>query len=184
MCSASVYKLASADGFMVTQFNLLDWQHSLRGTKKWTDLSHHAQLSMCTSRDKMAASGDGIQRSNRVWICCCNLMKSWLIMGFLHKICTRPIRRLVSQFYSSLGCFYPSGTTGRVVSSNTVKESSMRNFTSLAWLVKTFGENTAFAKLNPYSVLSKLIWNVVIMSEAITRSVSLLAVRINGPSLV
>ena len=26
----------------------------------------------------------------------------------------------MSQFYSSLGCFYPSGTTGRVVSSNTV----------------------------------------------------------------
>ena len=25
--------------------------------KKWTDLSHHAQLSMCASRDKMAASG-------------------------------------------------------------------------------------------------------------------------------
>ena len=25
----------------------------------------------------------------------------------------------MSQFYSSLGCFYPSGTTGRVVSSNT-----------------------------------------------------------------
>ena len=38
---------------------------------------------------------------------------------FLHKICTRPIGRLVSQFYSSVGCFYPSGTTGRVVSSNT-----------------------------------------------------------------
>ena len=33
------------------------WQHSLQGTRqKWTDLSHHAQLSMCTSRDKMAAS--------------------------------------------------------------------------------------------------------------------------------
>ena len=62
---------------------------------------------------------DGLQRSNRVWICCCSLMKSWLIMFFLHKICTRPIGRLVSQFYSSLGCFYPSGTTGRVVSSNT-----------------------------------------------------------------
>ena len=62
---------------------------------------------------------DGLQRSNRVWICCCSLMKSWLIMLFLHKICTRPIGRLVSQFYSSLGCFYPSGTTGRVVSSNT-----------------------------------------------------------------
>ena len=62
---------------------------------------------------------DGLQRSNRVWICCCSLMKSWLIMVFLHKICTRPIGRLVSQFYSSLGCFYPSGTTGRVVSSNT-----------------------------------------------------------------
>ena len=62
---------------------------------------------------------DGLQRSNRVWICCCSLMKSWLIMLFLHKICTRPIGRLVSQFYSSLGCFYPSGTTGPVVSSNT-----------------------------------------------------------------
>ena len=46
-------------------------------------------------------------------------MKSWLMMFFSHKICTRPIGRLVSQFYSSLGCFYPSGTTGRVVSSNT-----------------------------------------------------------------
>ena len=33
-------------------------QHSLQGTRqKWTGLSHHAQLSMCTSRDKMAASG-------------------------------------------------------------------------------------------------------------------------------
>ena len=63
---------------------------------------------------------DGLQRSNRVWICCCSLMKSWLIMLFLHKMCTRPIGRLVSQFYSSLGCFYPSGMTGRVVSSNTV----------------------------------------------------------------
>ena len=61
---------------------------------------------------------DGLQRS-RVWICCCSLMKSWLIMFFLNKVCTRPIGRLVSQFYSSLGCFYPSGTTGRVVSSNT-----------------------------------------------------------------
>ena len=63
---------------------------------------------------------DRIQRSNRVWICCCRLMKRWLIMGFLHKICTRPIGRLVGQFYSSLGCFYLSGTTGPVVSSNTV----------------------------------------------------------------
>ena len=36
----------------------LNWQHLLQGTRqKWTDLSHHAQLSMCTSRDKMAASG-------------------------------------------------------------------------------------------------------------------------------
>ena len=35
----------------------LHWQHSLQGTRqKWTDLSHHAQLSMCTSRNKMAAS--------------------------------------------------------------------------------------------------------------------------------
>ena len=53
-------------------------------------------------------------------ICCCSLMKSWLIMFFLHKICTRPIGGLLSQFYSSLGCFYSSGTTGRVVNSNTV----------------------------------------------------------------
>ena len=28
---------------------------------------------------------DGIQRSNRVWICCCRLMKSWLIMFFYTK---------------------------------------------------------------------------------------------------
>ena len=62
---------------------------------------------------------DGIHRSNTVWICCCSLMKSCMFMLFWHKICTRPIGRLVSQFYSSLGCFYPSGTTGRVVSSNT-----------------------------------------------------------------
>ena len=116
---------------------------------------------------------DGIQCSNRVWICCCSLLKSWLIqcsklsqkscqssclesqiiniklkkilkkvpgpppklsasgrrtgsnlehwliMFILHIICTRLIGRLVSQFYSSLGCFYPSVTTGRVVSSNT-----------------------------------------------------------------
>ena len=27
---------------------------------------------------------DGIQRSNRVWICCCSLMKSWLIMFFFN----------------------------------------------------------------------------------------------------
>ena len=72
---------------------------------------------------------DGLQRSNRVWICCCSLMKSWLIMLFLYKICTRPIGRLVSQFYSSLGCFYPSGTTRRVVSSNTVGASYIRDFT-------------------------------------------------------
>ena len=70
---------------------------------------------------------DGLQRSNRVWICCCSLMKSWLIMFFLHKICTRPIGRLVSQFYSSLGYFHPSGTTGRVVSSNTEFHDVVKN---------------------------------------------------------
>ena len=97
----------------------LNWQHSLQGTRqKWKDLSHHAQLSMCTSRQN-GCFRDGIQRSNRVWICCCSLMKSRLIMFILHIICTRPIGRLVSQFYSSLGCFYPSGTTRRVVSWNT-----------------------------------------------------------------
>ena len=56
-------------------------------------------------------------------------MKSWLMMFFSHKICTRPIGRLVSQFYSSLGCFYPSGTTGRVVSSNT--ETALKHETYL-----------------------------------------------------
>ena len=80
---------------------------------------------MCTSRDIMAASGMEFSVPI-VWICCCSLMKSWLIMFFLHKICTRPIGRLVSQFYSSLGCFYLSGTTGRVVSSNTAPDSKVR----------------------------------------------------------
>ena len=28
---------------------------------------------------------DGLQRSNRVWICCCSVMKSWLIMFFYTK---------------------------------------------------------------------------------------------------
>ena len=59
---------------------------------------------------------------NSVWIECEFVaVVSWKVgwlWFFLHKICTRPIGRLVSQFYSSLGCFYPSGTTGRVVSSN------------------------------------------------------------------
>ena len=79
---------------------------------------------------------DGIQHSHRVWICCCSLMKSWLII-FLHKICTRPIGRRVSQFYSSLGCFYPSGTTGRVVSSNT-EYCKIINFSNLVVLSYTF----------------------------------------------
>ena len=58
VCSASVHRLASADGSMVsTQFNYTDSIHCRGPDKKWTDLSHHAQLSMCTSRDKMSASG-------------------------------------------------------------------------------------------------------------------------------
>ena len=95
-------------------------QHSLQGTRqKWTGLSHHAQLSMCTSRDKMAASG--MEFSVLIeceFVAVVSWKVGWLCF-FYHKICTRPIGRLVSQFYSSLGCFYPSGTTGRVVSSNT-----------------------------------------------------------------
>ena len=56
VCSASVHRQASADRSMVYSTQL-HWQHSLQGTRQiWTDLSHHAQVSMCTSRDKMAAS--------------------------------------------------------------------------------------------------------------------------------
>ena len=103
---------------------ILHWQHSLHGTRqKWTDLSHHAQLSMCTSRDKMAASG---MEFSVLIECEFVAVGSWKVgwwWFFLHKICTRPIGRLVSQFYSSSGCFYPSWTTGRVVSSNTVQGS-------------------------------------------------------------
>ena len=121
MCSASVHRQASADWSMVTQLNSNTLTAFTAGDQTKIDRSFPS----CTTEHahQQRQNGcfrDGIQRSNRVWICCCSLMKSWLIMFFLHKICTRPIGRLVSQFYSSLGCFYPSGTTGRVVSSNTV----------------------------------------------------------------
>ena len=95
----------------MSQNNTLDNRKCHQSNHFWSNISWNWS--------NLAQIRDGIQRSNRVWICYCSLMKSWLIMGFLHKICTRPIGRLVSQFYSSLGCFYPSGTTGRVVSSNT-----------------------------------------------------------------
>ena len=119
MCSASVHRQASADRSMVTQLNT-HRHHSLQGTRQnWTDLSHHAQLSMCTSRDKMAASG--MEFSVLIeceFVAVVSWKVGWLWFFYI-KICTRPIGRLVSQFYSSLGCFYPSWTTGRVVSSNT-----------------------------------------------------------------
>ena len=90
------------------------------GTRqKWTDLSHHTQLSMCTSRDKTAASGMVFSvLIECLFVAVVSWKVGWLWF-FLHTICTRPIGRLVSQFYLSLDCFYPSGTTGRVVSSNT-----------------------------------------------------------------
>ena len=103
---------------------------------------------------------DGIQRSKRAWICCCSLMKSWLIMFILQIICTRPIRRLVSQFYSSLGCFYPSGMTGRVVSSNT-EIHAVKLCNSLAkWkhtVIVSYYVNLIII-LIPYPILS---WNLV-----------------------
>ena len=40
----------------------------------------------------------------------------------------------MSQFYSSLGCFYPSGTTGRVVSSNTV--TPMITHVFIPWILR------------------------------------------------
>ena len=33
---------------------------------------------------------DGIQRSNRVWICCCRFVKSWLIMVFYTEFALVP----------------------------------------------------------------------------------------------
>ena len=75
---------------------------------------------MCTSRDKMAASGmEFTVLIECEFVAVVSWKVGWLWF-FLHKICTRPIGRLVSQIYSSLGCFNPSGMTGRVVSSNTV----------------------------------------------------------------
>ena len=155
-CSASVHRLASADGSMVTQFNYTDSIHC-RGPDKneqifpimhnwtcapaetkwqlpgWTCihvdvdvdvkvvvglsavlpftgwplltgpwLLNSITLTAFTAGDqtKMNRSfpscttehvhhqrqngsfRDGLHRSNRVWICCCSLMKSWLIMFF------------------------------------------------------------------------------------------------------
>ena len=109
MCSASIHRFHSYS----TQ---LHWHNSLQGTRqKWTDLSLHAQLSLCPSRDKMAASG---MEFSILIDCEFIAVVSWKVgwLYFLHKICTRLIGRQVSQFYSSMGCFYPSGMTGRVVS--------------------------------------------------------------------
>ena len=117
VCSAS-HSQASFCWRVHGYWTQLHWQHSLQGTsQKWTDLSHHAQLRMRTSRDKMAASGMEFS----VLIECEFLaIVSWKVgYVFFPQICTPPIWRLVSQFYSSLGCFYLSGTTGWVVSSNT-----------------------------------------------------------------
>ena len=124
----------------------LHWQHSLQRTRqKWTDLSHHAQLSMCTSRDKMAATGmEFIVLIECEFVAVVSWKVGWLCF-FLHKICTRPIGWLVSQFYSSLGCFYPSGTTGQVVSSNTGEMALLCNNVS-HWL----GANLESALLFDY----------------------------------
>ena len=84
MCSASVHRLASADGSMVsTQFNYTDSIHC-RGPDK------NGQIFPCTTEHvhqqrQNVSFRDGLQRSNRVWICCCSLMKSWLIMFFYTK---------------------------------------------------------------------------------------------------
>ena len=110
------------------------WQHSLQGTRqKWTDLSHHAQLSMCTSRDKTAASRmefNALIQSEFVAVV------SWKV-GWLCFFFT------TQNLHSSLGCFYPSGTTGRVVSSNT------------DWVVKSDAEALfliIFVQVCPYKI--------------------------------
>ena len=72
----------------------LHWQHSLEGTR------HHAQLSMCTNRDKMAASGKEFSVLIECEFVAVVAWKGGWLWVFLHKICTRPIGRLVSQFYS------------------------------------------------------------------------------------
>ena len=68
------------------------WQHSLQGTRqKWTDLSHHAQLSMCTSRDKKTASRMKFPTLiQSEFVAVVSWKVGWLWV-FLHKICTRPI---------------------------------------------------------------------------------------------
>ena len=120
MCSTSVHRQDSADRSMVTPLNHTGRQHPLQGTRqKRTGLSHHAQLSVCTNRDKMAVSRMEISTpTHGEFVAVVSWKVGWLCF-FLHKICTRPIGRLVSQFYSPLGNIYPSGMTRWVVSSNT-----------------------------------------------------------------
>ena len=102
-----------------SRLNYTDSIHCRGPDKKWTNLSHHAQLSTCTSRDKMAASG---MEFSILKECEFVAVVSWKVgwWCFFTQICTHPIGRLGSQFYLSLCCFNPYGTTPRVVSSNTV----------------------------------------------------------------
>ena len=126
----------------------LHWQNSLQGTRqKWTDLSHHAQLSMCTSRDKMDASG--MEFSDLIE-CEFVAVVSWKV-GWLCFFYTKFALVRSDDWWVSFTCpwagFYLSRTTGRVVSSNTVLCSIVcyiqPRYTVKLWGVycENFGEN-------------------------------------------
>ena len=119
MCSASVQRQASADGSMVTQLNTR-LTAFIAGDQAKMDRSFPS----CTTEHvhQQRQNGcfrDGIQRSNIIeceFVAVVSWKVGWWCFFFYTKFA---LGRLVSQFYSSLACFYPSGTTGRVVSSNT-----------------------------------------------------------------
>ena len=171
MCSAYVHRQASADGSMVTQLNYTDSIHCKGSDKKWrsfpscpTEHVHQQRQNGCFP--------DGIQRSNRVWIWCYSLMKSWMIIFFLHKICTCLIRRLVSQFYSSLGCFYPSGTNGRVVSSNTGVGSQLVWIMLPTWHQEyTIETSVSFSRIRPH-IMILIYGNGINMQECFQNNCS------------
>ena len=106
VCSASVHRQASADGSMVTQLKI--YTAFTAGDQTKMDRSFPS----CTTEHvhQQRQNGcfrDGIQRSNRVWICCCSLMKSWLIMFFLTQNLHSSDRTTGESVLLVLGLFLP-----------------------------------------------------------------------------
>ena len=67
---------------------LLHWQHSLTaGDQIKMDRSFPSCKTEHVHQQRQNGRfHDGIQHSNRLWICCCSLMKSWLIKFFYTKV--------------------------------------------------------------------------------------------------